>query len=321
MGLISVAKAIKKHKSFLITSHINSEGDAIGSQLALGTLLERLNKKFYIINDTEPPKTFRFFPEVEKIKKFSPRRFYFDTAIILDCSDLDRIGRVKRLVGADKLIINIDHHRGNTKFGDINWIGEDSSSTGEMLFQLFNYLGLKITEKEGAFLYAAILTDTGSFRYTNTTPKTHRVAAKLLECGIKPSRIYENIYENFSFSARKLLGHALTTLKKTKDGKIAWIWLTKKHFKKSGGSLEETIDFVNYPRFIKDVKMAIFFMQVPHKKNEIKVSLRSKGDVNVYKIAKFFGGGGHRTAAGCNLRGSMKQVENTVLRKVRQAIK
>lgn len=321
MGLASVIDAIKKHNSFLLTTHVNSEGDAIGSELALSSILRRLNKKVNIVNESTSPKTLNFLPEADRIKKVKKREFSFETAFILDCSDFDRIGAVKELIGADKLIVNIDHHRGNTRFGDINWIGENSSSTGEMLLQLYSKLGLRITKKEATFLYIAILTDTGSFRYANTTPRTHRAVAKLLERGIEPCKIYEKIYENFSFSARKLLGYALATLQKTKDGRIAWIWLTRKDFKKTKALLEETIDFVNFPRFIKTVKVAIFFMQNPNKKNEIKISMRSKGDVNVYKIAKFFGGGGHPTAAGCTLKGSMKKIEKMVLRKVKQAVK
>jgi len=315
MNAKTIKQAIKKFDRFLISSHINPEGDSIGSQIAMASLLRRLGKKVVILNESPVPHILRFMNGSQDILKEMPPRFHFQAAIILDCPDLTRVGSISKYITKDNVVINIDHHISNENFGRYNCVGTDVSSVGEMVFELFKAFKVKIEYDEAVAMYVAIMTDTGSFRYTNTSSATHRIAAELIEAGVRPHEIFGRIYETRSVQDTILLGETLQTLKLTDDGKVAWLWVTKDMLKKTKASLEGTEGIINFGRSIEGVEIAILFRETGTK-DRIKVSFRSKGGrADVNKLALFFGGGGHKTASGCSVFGKMKEVEKKVVEK------
>jgi phosphoesterase RecJ-like protein len=309
-----VKKEIKRFDSFLITSHINPEGDSIGSQLALASLLKQLGKKLVILNESPVPHMLRFIHGSDAIARELPADFNFQAVLVVDCPDMTRIGNISQYISHDKVVFNIDHHISNENFGKYNWVDRNVSSVGEMIFELFKAFNLKINYEEALAMYVAIMTDTGSFRYTNTSAKTHGVTAELIETGIQPYDIYGKIYETVTLEDINLLAESLQTLKLTKDGKVAWLWVTKEMLKKTKASLEGTEGIINFARSIDGVEIAILFRETGSEER-IKVSFRSKGNVDVNKLASFFEGGGHVTASGCTVFGSMEAVEKKVLEK------
>lgn len=319
MSLEKVCQAIKKNKKFLITAHYEPEGDSIGSQLAMAGLLKQLNKKYIIVNVDLPPERYEFLRNIGQIGLSSLETYDFDIALVLDCPILERIGNVNKII-RNKPIINIDHHVSNRYFGTINYVQKNASSTGEILYSLVEKLGCKLNRDLATYLYLAILTDTGGFVYSNTTPKAMRIAANLLEFGLNPKELYERIYESHSLASRKLLGMCLNTLKISPDGQIVWMYLTKDMFKRTKAATHDAENFINYARFVNGVKMAMLFSDAP-KKGFIKVSFRSNQlDIDVNKFAAKFGGGGHVSASGCLVRGTLTAVQKKILKKAKEFI-
>ncbi len=319
MSVKTISKAIKKFNRFLISAHINPEGDAIGSELALASLLRRLGKEVIILNESPVPHILRFMKGADTILKDPPKNLDFEAAIILDCPDMSRVGNVSPHVSDDKVVFNIDHHVSNEDFGKYNWVNADTSSTGEMVFELFKVFKLEITYDEAVAMYVAIMTDTGSFKYTNTSSKTHMIVSELIEIGVRPYEIYSRIYETTSMQDTNLLAEALQTLKVTDDGKVSWLWVTKEMLKKTKASLEGTENIVNFARAIEGTEIAMLFRETGTE-NRIKVSFRSKGRVDVNKLAAFFDGGGHATASGCTIFGKIEDVEKKVLKQAQDMI-
>lgn len=320
MNAAKIKLAIKKFDKFLISSHINPEGDAIGSQVALVSLLKKLGKEVVILNESPVPHVLQFMKGTEHILKEIPHDFNFQAVIVLDCPDLSRIGRIKEYLDRAHVVINIDHHISNENFGKINWVSPEKSSAGEMVYELFTLFKIKINLDEAIALYVAIMTDTGSFKYTNTSSKTHRIAAELIDIGVKPYEIYGRIYETSTIHDTSLLGEALATLRLSDDGKIAWMWVTKEMLKKTKASLESTEGIINFGRSIEGVEVAILFRETGTE-GRVKVSFRSKGKADVNKLAGFFNGGGHTTASGCNVSGEMGDVEKKVLEKAKEMVR
>ncbi len=319
MSVKDVVRAFRENKRFLIAGHINPEADAIGSQLALASLLKRLGKDVLIVNEDPPPDSSLFLPKVKSIKLArSIKRDSFqkpDCAIIIDCPVLARIGRVRDLITDGMTLIDIDHHISNEKYGDINWIDLKAAAVGEMIFELFKKFKMRLNKAEATQLYTAILIDTGSFRYSNTTPKTHRIAAELMKHNLDTDGIFERLFELKSYPAMRLLGLALSTIKVSKDGKIIWFWLTRKILKRAGAKFDDAENFINYARAVKGTKVAVFFKEADEV-GKIQVSLRGKRGYDVNVIAHKFGGGGHARAAGCTISGSCREVEKKILREV-----
>lgn len=314
MAFKNVVKIIKGNKKFLISSHINAEADAVGSQFALASILRRMGKRVTLVNQDSLPYNLLFLSKGLNLN--GRPKGNFDVAIVLDAPELKRVGRVARYLANARLILNIDHHVSNNLYADVNWVDTKASSVGEMIFRLCPALGLKINKYEALCLYAAIMTDTGSFKYISTTSKTHQITAQLLDKGISPNRVYKNIYESNSFQDMVLLGKSLATMKKCAGGKIASITVTKQMLKSTGAYLEAAEDFVNFVRSVRGVKVAISFREL--NKNEIRVSLRSHGEIDVNKIAGRFGGGGHIAASGCTIRGSLKEAERKLIKVVKE---
>lgn len=315
-------KIINEHRRFLVAAHINPEGDSIGSQLALARLLRLLGKSVRIINADNLPKNLSFLPGVKQIERCSPKlakEICFDVAIILDCPVLKRIGKVKRLLG-NKFIVNIDHHISNERFGNVNWVDVQASSVGEMVYGLFKSSQIKLDDLSALYIYVAIMTDTGSFHYSNTSALTHKIAAQLLSFDINPTKIYEEIYENKSFKTLKLLSEVLVNLQRSKDGKFVWFRITNKMLKRNKLSAQSTEDFIDFVRMVEGAEVVAFLRELDSKRG-VKVSLRSKTNLDVNKIAEHFGGGGHAAASGCVIKMRIDEAERVLLRQIKKSIR
>ncbi|MBN1354580.1 MAG: bifunctional oligoribonuclease/PAP phosphatase NrnA [Candidatus Omnitrophica bacterium] len=320
--LKAITEKIRRFNNFLITSHVNLEGDSLGSQLAMANLLKCMGKNSTILDSDAVPARYRFLPDAGLVKnKLGKKERKFEAAIVLDCPNIGRTGRVKNVVKKIDYVINIDHHISNEKFGDINWIDKEASSAGEMIFKLYNETGCEITPPTALYLYTAILTDTGSFNYSNTSAATHEIVSELLGYGIKPYEVSKNVYENKTEGEIKLLGRILSGIRVTSGGCIAYAAAGKNDFMLTGTQPSSCENAVNFARSIDGVKVAVFFREDIKKKNVFHVSFRSTKEADVNKIASFFGGGGHRNASGCTVMGSFDSVKNKVLNKVKNALR
>ncbi|MGA1875622.1 MAG: DHH family phosphoesterase [bacterium] len=307
-----IMECIMKAHSFLITSHEAGDGDSVGSQLALALILRRMEKDVLVLNKDPVPKIYDFLPGVEEIQTQTKRDLEeFEVIFILDCGSMERtaISIPKR-----GMIINIDHHLNNTQFGRLNWVRPDMSSTAEIIYTLGQTLSIPMDRSIGDNLYTGMLTDTGSFRYSNTSSQCLQAASRLIEAGVSPSYIARQVYERKSLSQLLLLGAALSTMKLTDDQKIAHMYLNREMLETCGATLADTEEMVNYPMSITSVEVALFFKEIS--KNFFKISLRSKGRVNVAAVAEAFDGGGHYNAAGAKVKGDF----TTILKQIIEAV-
>ncbi|MCQ9207859.1 MAG: bifunctional oligoribonuclease/PAP phosphatase NrnA [Omnitrophica bacterium] len=317
MSAKKVIKAIRSYSSFLISSHVGAEGDALGGELALASLLTRLGKSAYIVNSDRPPDNYAFLPGVKKIRG-NLSKDKFQAAFIIDCPDKQRIGNVLKLIDQAKPIINIDHHMDNKKFGQVNWIDSKASSVGEMIYRLFHLTQTKLTRNDALNIYTAMLTDTGSFRHANTDSTTHLIAGELLQLGIEPAKIYSRIYENNSMQDAAIVAKIISRMSFAVKNKIAWVKINKGILKKMKSRHEILDKIFDFAKSIKTVKTVIVFCQVDE--HRVKLSLRSKSPIDVQKIAKLFSGGGHKCASGCTIKGSLKEAEQKVLKEIKKAL-
>ena len=315
MSAKKVINAIKRHSKFLITSHIGLEGDALGSELALASLLKKLGRQAFIVNGDTTPSNLKFLPGEKKLyhRLIKPT---FEAVFIVDCPNKHRIGPVLTLLDDSKPIINIDHHIGNKKFGKINWCDPKASSTGEMIYRLFELTQTKLDKKDALNLYTAILTDTGCFRYSNTTSAALLISSELLKFGIEPAKIYARIYENNSAQELTYLAKIISRMSFAANNKIAWVKINKTEFKRIKGKQELLDKVFDFARSINTVKVVIVFSQLNSRL--VKLSFRSKKPIDVQKIALFFGGGGHKYASGCVIKGNIKEIEKRILRQVKR---
>lgn len=312
-----VIAAIKKYNKFIITAHVNLEGDSLGSQLAMKGLLDAIGKTAVIVDNDAVPEHYKFLPGAGNVSNTIDKGLDFEAAIVLDCPTLKRIGKVRDLISKDKFVINVDHHVSNEKFGNVNWVEPHASSAGEMVYKLFKEMGVKLTKEIALTLYIAILTDTGSFNYDNTSSVTHEIAGELLGYGLDPASVSESVYERRSVADIKFLGMVLSNIKVSAGGEVAYLEITKKMLADTGADMIKSEGFVNYARSIDKVKVAVIFKEDD---GRINVSFRSKGDADVNKIAAFFGGGGHIRASGCIVEGTLAEVERKVLAKVEEVL-
>lgn len=320
-----VIKAISENNKFLITAHINLEGDSLGSQLAMKELLISMGKKAYILDSDAVPDHYKFLPKADEVSNDLDKVEPFDAAIVLDCPTLKRTGRVSKVIKENaKVVINVDHHISNEKFGDINWVDPNASSAGEMVYRLYKETGAKLTKEAALSLYIAILTDTGSFNYDNTSSVTHEIAGELLGYGLDPALVSESVYERRSLEDIRLLALVLDTLKVNKDGNVAYLEVTRDMLNKTGADIAKSEGLINYARSIDKVKVAVLFKEDLKEENRINISFRSKGNgeiIDVNKIASVFGGGGHMRASGCVIMGSLEEAKKKVLAEAEKEIK
>ncbi|MBI5418151.1 bifunctional oligoribonuclease/PAP phosphatase NrnA [Candidatus Poribacteria bacterium] len=317
-SLAEIAKFIKENDNFLISAHINPDGDSTGSQLGLFGILKKLNKKVKIIDADPIPRIYRFLPfSAEKVTEYNGE-VKFDAAIILDCGDIKRVGKLPVNLESIKTIINIDHHISNDFFGNLKYVDPNASSSGELIFRLMNELNIIPDNEISSCLYSAIMTDTGGFRFENTTNGAFDAVARLITYGVKPEKICKKIYENYELNSMHLLGLALNNLSIIANGKIGCMFVTREMMKATSTTAEHTEGFVNYTRMIEGVEVGIFFRETEN--GTVKIGMRSKEIIDTNKIANFFGGGGHARASGCDIEGSLETVMKKVIAKVEEEL-
>ncbi|OGW32057.1 MAG: hypothetical protein A3J81_03340 [Nitrospirae bacterium RIFOXYB2_FULL_43_5] len=304
---------LKKENNFVIAAHISPDGDALGSSIALSMALESLGKKTIVYDKDPVPEFYKFLPGSERFTdSISNSKSKIQNLILIDCNDAERAG-IEKLQFASSAVI--DHHETARDFGDIRWIDPKSPATGLMIFYLIKELGVTVTKAIAANLYTAIAIDTGTFRYSNTTPAVLRVSAELIEAGAGPSYIAENLYETWTDGRFRLLQKVLNTLEIYND--IAITHVTLDMFRETGAAISDTETFPGFPRKLRSIKISALFREIEN--NHYKISLRSKGrDVNVAKIAEIFGGGGHSNAAGYKIRADFKAAKEALLKAVRE---
>jgi len=270
-----IAEIIQKGRTFLVTSHVRLDGDAVGSELALYEALKSLGKEAVVYNQDRTPQMYAFLPDAGVIVNRLGPLDGFDAVFVLDCSEIERMGEEAPRIAGIRRIVNIDHHISNDRYGHLTLTDPEASSTGEMIFRLIDGMEIELTRDMAVNLYTAILTDTGAFRYSNTGPRTFAVAGRLLEKGADPAWIAQMVYETFPAVKIRLLGRALSTLEFDWQGRIGAVTVSKKMLEDAGAQWEHTEGFVEYPRSIEGVQVAAFFSEISE--GLYKVSLRSKG--------------------------------------------
>jgi phosphoesterase RecJ-like protein len=306
-GIVGV---LKSEDSFLITSHLKPEGDSIGSQLALKLSLERLGKRCLVVNDDAVPEIFEFLPHSDSIVRPEQVDGVPPVSILIDCGQWERAGEAGKLAAQAKTVLNIDHHPDSEGIGAYNYIDPVASASGEQIYEIAKRLGT-MDHDVALCIYVAIVSDTGGFRYSNTTAETHLITSELLRQGVKCNEVAYKLYESDPPNLVKAMGLALSEVR-FKDG-VAWAHLSKKSLEEAGawGRPLETEKIIRQMRTINDVRVVLFLTELDD--GEVKVNLRARPGFDVGSLAKDFGGGGHRQASGCTLKGSLAEVEKRVL--------
>lgn len=313
------ADFIDTYDTFLVVSHVQPDGDAIGSTLAMAHLLKQRGKQCILTNDSPIPKKYLFMDMTEQIVSWNAaKKAHFDAVISVDCADRLRLGAVETVLQENYPLLNIDHHPTNDHFGHVNVVLDDKSATAEILYHLTQYLQLTWDRAFAEAVYTGVMTDTGGFRYTNTSSSSMELAAHLLRFGVNPGEIAERVFENISHAKVEILKVALNSLAISDDGKIAWITITAEQMKQTGAKEEDLGGIVNFARNVEGVEVGILFKQLDV--YSVKASLRSRDKVDVSKIAQKLGGGGHARAAGCTIEGSLSEVKQTLLEATREAL-
>jgi phosphoesterase RecJ-like protein len=320
-----ISALLQPAQSILITSHRDPDGDSIGSQLALAELLKNRNKNFHIVNQGELPGKYRFLDDQQRISNLNSvtgkqdQPMNFDLVFVLDSTCLERIGEVAKLIPPGITMINIDHHPDNERFGTFNYINEEASAVGEMICELLRYNSFPLTAQLATQLYAAILTDTGRFKFSNTTPLCLRTCAELVEAGADPRYITNQIYFNHSLPFLKLLGLVLSRPQILFGGKVCAMIIRRENLKELGVEPNEMEGVVDYTLFLQGVEVGLLFTEKENGKT--KVNLRSQNEYDVSKVARIFGGGGHRNAAGCTLDLTLPEAQQTIIERIGRILK
>lgn len=307
-----IPEVIKEKDYITIVCHMNPDGDALGSMLGLGLALEQLNKKVVYMCPDPVPAQYKFLPGSERVSILDPNNINSQLLIFVDCSDEDRVGqKFLKHLPATVEVINLDHHVSNTFFGKYNYVDIEAAATGEIILELLKLLDVDLTHETASNLYVAISTDTGSFKFPNTTSKTHSLAAELLDTGINLSEITGALYEEVPMESFEVLKLGLANLKIHPEGKLAYIALTRQEIMSVGASDEHVEGLVGYAKAIAGIEIGVLFKEVAD--DGVKVSFRSKGKVDVAKLAGRFGGGGHKRASGCRLNENLNNAVNKII--------
>ncbi|MBI5639035.1 MAG: bifunctional oligoribonuclease/PAP phosphatase NrnA [Nitrospirae bacterium] len=301
-----ILSALGQGDSFFIATHINPDGDAIGSALALSMALEFQGKKTFVYSRDPIPLSYRFLPGYEKFRSRMTRNLGQNcTLVLLDCNSPERAALS---AGGFRYSVVIDHHETEADFGDVRWIDSTAAATGIMVYRIIKTLGIPVTAAMASNLYTAVSVDTGTFRYSNTTAEVLRVGAELVTSGADPNHIADAIYETWGKKRFDLLIMTLNTLEIKND--LAITYISRDMFRKTGTQDEDTENFSNFPRMIDTVKVSALLRELDN--GLWKASLRSKGAVNVAEIAEEFGGGGHKNAAGFRMRTDLKGLKTSL---------
>ena len=314
-GARLVADAIVGGHRFVLSSHARPDGDAIGSQLAMAFALEALGKEVTIVNRDPVPGPLAAFPGTGRIVVADRVDETFDAAIIMECSSLDRTG----VGGLDRSpVINIDHHQGNTSYGAVNWFDPAAAACAEMVFDVIAALGVPMSREIATHLYVGILTDTGSFHYSGTSARTFDIARRLVEAGVDPSTVARTVFDSNTLGRLKLFGAVLSAIELEHEGRLAVMKVDRAMTRAAGGTYEDTEGLINLPLTVREIRASVFFKELGPA--EHRVSLRSKGAIDVAAVAKRFGGGGHKNAAGCSVAGSFAEARAAIVTAAGEAI-
>ena len=313
--LNEIVAAIRGRQRFVISSHARPDGDSIGSSLAMAFALRELGKEARVVHKDLAPAPLLTFPGVPEIEIADRVDGAFDAAIIMECGDLSRTG----VAGLDHgFVINIDHHPGNSNYGRINWFDSSAAACGEMVFDLVSALGVRLTPEIATHIYLAILTDTGSFHYSSISPRTFDICKATLQAGVDPVLVARNVYDSNNMGRLKLFGAVLSAMQIDDAGRVAIVYLDHEMARAAGGTYDDTEGLINLPLTVKEVQAVVFFKQIEGE--EYRVSMRSKGEIDIAAVAKQFGGGGHKNAAGCTATGPVDVLQKLFVEKVQHAI-
>ena len=313
--LSQVVELIESKHRFAITSHIRPDGDSLGSSLGLCWLLRALEKDAEVIMRDAVPHSYQQLPGAPDVRVTPSVDRPYDAVFVIECSDIDRPG----LIDLEKqFVVNIDHHSTTALFGTINWIDSTASAVGEMIYNLCKATGVRVTREIAECVYTALITDTGSFHYSNTTERTFKVASELVRTGVKPAKTAEAVFASYPWSRIQLMGEVLSTVRRDTSGRVACMRQSLEMQKRAAASDEDADGFVNYPLTVAEVEAVALLKECAP--GIYRTSLRSKGDVNVARVAEIFGGGGHRNAAGCTLTGPWDETEQKIIKLLSDAV-
>lgn len=315
--LHSISRILMEEDNFLISSHVRPDGDSIGSQLAITLILQKLNKRFELINPDSPKTVFSFLPLFDRISTYKDNGKVFSVSIILDCGKWSRIGQVEHLAKKSRFIINIDHHRDSEGVKHFNYIHPSSSSTGEILFKLISYMDIPLDTDIATCIYIAILLDTGRFRYSNTTTETHHIIAQLIETGLNPEDLVNRVLAHETPFTLKSYYDILETLQIDSESKIAWCkvnknFLEKNSFAPADVNSDKIFDEL---RTLRDFDVFLLFFEIDDK---IKVNFRSNYGIDVSPIARYFDKKGHAQTCSCFVDGNLLEMEQDIIERIKK---
>lgn len=311
---------IHERDDFLVVSHVQPDGDAISSTVAMAWMLTKLGKKVTMLNEGPVPLRLHYLwrsMDIHTYESAQPAR-QFRNVICVDCADYTRVGKSNQWFTPDAQLLNIDHHPTNDGYGLVNLLKFEAAATAEIMFELIDEANLSLDIDVATALYTGLLTDTGGFRYSNTSPQVMAMASRLLEVGVNGPELAEHLLERMTMGQLHVTQRGLSRLSFSPDQRIGWIWVNSEDLTETGATNEDLEGLVNYPRNIEGVEVGLLFKQ--NGLDSVKVSLRSTGQVNVAAIAQHFGGGGHVRAAGCRLTDPLDEVIHQVVSRVQKAL-
>lgn len=314
-----ILQHIKNSGRILIASHAEPDGDCLGSLVALGLALSKLDKTTTLFNPSPIPAVYRFLPGVELIVTQINETEPYDLAIILDCGDIVRIGEDSSVVDQIPIVVNIDHHASNTGFGHLQLIDTDACATAEIIYRLIKALEIPFDKAIATSIYLGILTDTGSFRFSNTNPAAFAISKTMTDMGVEPHAVAQHVFGTYSLGRIKLLNMALNSIEISENGKLSLMTVSRSMLNATGTSTEDIDGLINYARRIEDVKVAALIHEIKNgagkftNMNRYHVSLRSDNSVDVAKIASKFGGGGHTSAAGFQIESTLVALKEKII--------
>ena len=309
-----IIQHLESSKNILLASHVQPDGDAIGSLLALGISLSESGKSTTLYNES-PVDAYHFLPYVERIMDHCDGHLNYDTAIILDCGNIERTGKAAPEIGRIPVIINIDHHLTNTGFGDFRIVDPAASSSSEIVYRLIKKMGFSINKAVATAIYTGIFTDTGSFRFSNTNRAAFGICEEMVSIGVVPHRIAFHVYGKYSLARLKLLNLSLDSLEISQNGLLSMMTVTCDMFKKTGSGLNDSGEFIDFAKSIDGIKVAVLIQELHNTREDSEglklfhISLRSNGSVDVADIASSFGGGGHFAAAGFDVESALADLK------------
>jgi len=319
--MYQIVDHLKTSNNILLLTHVRPDGDAVGSIVSMGQALLSFGKQVSLYNEDEVPKSFQFLPFSENIVQQIDDITVYDTALVLDCGDLARIGDKASEVEKIPVIINLDHHITNTGFGTYKIVDPSACATAEIVYRLIKQLNVDITRSMAFSIYTGIMTDTGSFRFSNTNQEAFAICEEMVSLGVDPNYVASHVSVAYSLSRIKLLNMVLESIEVSRNGKLSIMALTQEMLNKTGSKPEDLGRLINYARHIEDVKVAALIFESSNGctdmsdcKNQFHISLRSDGSVDVAGIAATYGGGGHKSAAGFNVVSSLSDIKAEILR-------